>query len=51
MDLMLFEIIKFGKFLQFHNLEIFGIWNFTILQIGKFLNFTIWKINKFLEFF
>ena len=39
---MIFEIVKFGKFLEFSQLRILGI-----SQIGNFWNFRNWK---FLEF-
>ena len=37
---MIFEIVKFGKFLEFSKLQI----------IENFLKCSNWKINKFLDF-
>ena len=45
-NLLIFEIVKVGKFGLFPELEIV-----RIFQIGNLWNFPDWKINKYSEFF
>ena len=45
-NLLIFENVKFGKFLEFSRLKFFGIF-----KVANFSNFPNWKINKILEFF
>ena len=48
MNLMIFEIVKFGKFLEFFKLKILGIFRkWTIRLIWLFLKLKFWEILEF----